>query len=125
MPDLAEVPRARVNGADAPRLPHVSSVTFPGAPTAKLVPALRGLAVSTGSACRTGSTDPSHVLRAMGLSDDDAFATLRFSLGRPTTEADVDRAVEETARAVAAVRAGETAAGPATPADPARAMTDR
>src|SRR5690606_27258048 len=88
------LPDAVVNGADAPRLPNTSNIAFPGTRTAKLLPAMRGLAVSTGSACRTKSTKPSHVLEAMGLPDDLAFASVRFSLGRFTTADEIERAVE-------------------------------
>lgn len=104
------LPDAVVNGADAPRLPNTSNIAFPGAPTAKLLPAMRGLAVSTGSACRTKSTKPSHVLEAMGLPDDLAFASVRFSLGRFTTADEIERAVEIVADAVACVRTEPTPA---------------
>lgn len=83
---LAEISGVRINGAGAPRLPHTSNVTFPGVKSAHLVAALRDLAMSTGSACSSGTGAPSHVLKAMGLSDAEAYATLRISLGRSTTE---------------------------------------
>lgn len=101
---IERIPDAVVNGAGAPRLPNTSNVAFPGTRTAKLLPAMRGLAVSTGSACRTKSTKPSHVLAAMGLPDDLAFASVRFSLGRFTTPDEVERAVEIVAESVARVR---------------------
>lgn len=83
----------RVNGAGAERLPQTSSVTFEGIASSRLIPHIRELAVSTGSACASGSGKPSHVLKAMGLSDADAMSTIRFSFGRMTTENDVDFAV--------------------------------
>lgn len=104
LPDLG------VNGGEAPRLPNTSNLVFPGTRTAKLLPAMRTLAVSTGSACRTKATRPSHVLTAMGLPDPDAFASVRFSLGRFTTEDEIDRAVEAVAAAVEAVRTEPTPA---------------
>ena len=95
---------AEAHGAGAPRLPGTSSIRFPGAPTKKLLPKLRGLAVATGTGCRPKSTEPSAVLTAMGVSKKAALETIRFSLGRPTTEADVDRAAEQVIGAVRAVR---------------------
>lgn len=95
--------RVRINGREAERLPQTSSITFQGVPSSKLIPLIRELAVSTGSACASGSGRPSHVLKAMGLSDEDAMSTIRFSFGRPTTETDVDRAVDIVLHAVAEV----------------------
>ena len=93
-----------IHGKDAPRLPNTSSVRFPSAPTKKLLAKLRGLAVGTGAGCQPKSTEPSAVLTAMGVSKKAALETLRFSLGRPTTEADVDRAAEQVIGAVQAAR---------------------
>ena len=93
-----------IHGKDAPRLPNTSSVRFPAAPTKKLLSKLRGLAVATGTGCQPKSTEPSAVLTAMGLSRKHALETLRFSLGRPTTEEDADRAAEQVVAAVRAVR---------------------
>lgn len=92
---LAAVPGARVNGAGAPRLAHTSSITFPGVDGETLLIALdlAGLCASAGSACHSGSTSPSAVLLAMGLSDADARATLRFSLGWTTTPEEIDEAL--------------------------------
>ncbi len=86
------VPQVKINGAGAPRLPHVSNLAFPGVTSANLVAELRDLAMSTGSACSSGTGNPSHVLKAMGLSDADASATLRVSLGRYTTIDEVEYA---------------------------------
>ena len=101
---LDAVPGAAVNAAEAPRLPNTSSVRFEGVRTSNLLPALRDVAVSTGAACQTRTATPSHVLTAMGLTPDESFSTVRFSLGRPTTEAEVDATVEHLAEAVQAVR---------------------
>ncbi len=100
----------RVNGRAAPRLPQTASITFRGVPAEKLEMQLRALAVSTGSACSTGSERPSHVLKAMGLSDADARATLRFSLGRATTEEHIDTAAAHVIDAVRTLRRREVAA---------------
>ena len=81
-----------VNGTGAERLPHVLSVAIPDLDSDVLLASmdLAGLAVSSGSACHSGASAPSHVLLAMGV---EADAVLRFSLGWPTTEAEIDRAI--------------------------------
>lgn len=98
------VPGTVVNAADAPRLPNTTSLRFQGTRAGQLLPVLHGVAASAGSACHAHSDEPSHVLRAMGLTEEQARASVRFSLGRPTTEAEVDAAVERVAEAVHAVR---------------------
>jgi cysteine desulfurase len=89
---LAALPDARVNGLGADRLPTTLSVTFPGADGEALLMSLdlEGICASAGAACTSGSTTPSHVLSAMGLTVDEARATLRLSLGWSSSEADVD-----------------------------------
>jgi cysteine desulfurase len=84
-----------INGADARRVPNTSNVTFHGADGEGIVIALdlSGIAVSTGSACSSGRVEPSPVLLAMGLSPEDARATVRFSLSRFTTREEVDQAL--------------------------------
>jgi cysteine desulfurase len=92
---LAAIPGARVNGGGAERLPNTLSVTFPGADGEALLIGLdlEGICASAGAACTSGSTTPSHVLTAMGLSVDEARATLRLSLGWSSTGEDVDHAL--------------------------------
>jgi len=106
----AEIPDVRINGAGTERLPQTANVTFPGVRAETLESELRDLAVSTGSACSTGSKAPSHVLKAMGLTDAEARATLRFSLGRPTTEEEVQFAAERVTEAVGELRSAPVAA---------------
>jgi cysteine desulfurase len=101
---LEAFPGVRVNGRAAPRLPQTANVTFRGVRADRLMTRLRTLALSPGSACSSGSGRPSHVLKALGLSDEDAAATLRFSLGRFTTEAEVDFAIGAVREAVEALR---------------------
>ncbi|MGW5266933.1 cysteine desulfurase family protein [Microbispora sp. NPDC004025] len=100
----AGLPGCRINGARSPRLPGVTSVTFPGAPADAVLTAMRDVAASDGSACASGAPSPSHVLLAMGLSREDADSTVRFSLGYATTEQDIERALDAIVRAVRAVR---------------------
>ncbi|HET7826267.1 MAG TPA: cysteine desulfurase family protein [Anaeromyxobacter sp.] len=92
---LAAVPRARVNGAGAPRLPWTSSMLFEGCDAETLLMAmdLDGVCASAGSACHSGSTSPSGVLLAMGLSELEARSTIRFSVGWTTTPAEIEEAL--------------------------------
>jgi cysteine desulfurase len=93
---LAAIPGSTVNGAGAPRLPNTSNISFEGiqSDNALLMLDERGICCSAGSACTTGSVHASHVLKAMGLPEDRARASLRFSLGRQTTESEIARACE-------------------------------
>ncbi|MBZ5540447.1 MAG: cysteine desulfurase NifS [Acidobacteriia bacterium] len=103
---LERVPQARVNGGGAARTPNTTNILFPGVEGEALVIALdlKGLACSTGAACSSGALEPSHVLTAIGLPAEEARASLRFSLGRHTTEAEVDFALEVVPAAVAQLR---------------------
>lgn len=95
----ARLPEVRLNGDPERRLPGNLNLSFPGAPALALMEACPGLALSTGSACTAAEVEPSYVLRALGLSDDLAGASLRFGFGRQTTESEVDFAVETLAAA--------------------------
>ncbi|HVO56750.1 MAG TPA: cysteine desulfurase family protein [Dongiaceae bacterium] len=103
---LARVPDARANAAGAPRTPNTSNITFPGIEGEALIIALdlKGLACSTGAACSSGAVEPSHVLTAIGLPPEGARASIRFSLGRHTTAADIAYALEIVPLAVAQLR---------------------
>jgi cysteine desulfurase len=89
---LDAVAGTTVNGQGAPRVPNTTNIGFDGIEAESLLIALdlEGVAVSTGSACSSGSLEPSHVLRAMGLPNARARNSLRFSLGSSTTDADID-----------------------------------
>lgn len=103
---LARIPDCHANGNNAPRTPNTSNITFSGIQGEALVIALdlKGLACSTGAACSSGAVEPSHVLTAIGLSASEARASLRFSLGRHTTAAEIDAALELIPAAVAQLR---------------------
>src|SRR6266566_863356 len=103
---LARIPHARANAAGAPRTPNTTNITFPGIEGEALIIALdlKGLACSTGAACSSGAIEPSHVLTAIGMPPEDARASLRFSLGRHTTSADLDFALNVVPAAVAQLR---------------------
>ncbi|WP_026298935.1 cysteine desulfurase family protein [Deinococcus aquatilis] len=99
---ISGIPDLRVNHPPEGS-PKVVSVTLPGADGEALLMNLDmlGIAASAGSACAAGTMQPSHVLTAIGLSESDARASLRFSFGRATTEAEIDRAAEALAQAAA------------------------
>ena len=104
---LSRIPGSVVNGAGAPRLPGTSSICFPGTDAEALLIALdlEGICASAGSACHSGSSRPSEVLTAIGLTPGEARATLRLSLGWTSADEDVDRALEALPRLVRQVRA--------------------
>jgi cysteine desulfurase len=83
------------NGPASSRLPNTSNLSFPGMPHQLFLSSLKSIAVSAGSACTSGKLEPSHVLKAMGISDDVAFPSIRFSLGRKTSEKAIQAAIKE------------------------------
>jgi cysteine desulfurase len=101
---LARVADIVVNGHEDQRLPHNLNVSFAGVEGEALLLALDGVAVSSGSACTSEKREPSHVLKAMGVSDTMAQTSLRFGLGRFNTEAEVDDVIGRVAEAVARLR---------------------
>jgi len=103
---LQRVPGSRANAAGAARTPNTTNITYPGIEGEALVIALdlKGLACSTGAACSSGAVEPSHVLTAIGLPPDQARASLRFSLGRHTTPAEIEAALQIIPAAVAQLR---------------------
>ena len=107
--ELLSIPGAARNGAE-PRVPNTTNVSFAGTEAEGLLMALDlvGVAVSTGAACAAGGIEPSHVLRAMGLPPERVQASLRFSLGRSTTEAQLTRAAQGVRTAVERQRATAT-----------------
>jgi cysteine desulfurase len=94
-----------LNGSATERVSGVLNVCFHNVEGESLRFALRDLAVSSGSACASGSDEASYVLRALGRSDQMAQSSIRFSLGRFTTEDDVDRAIASVTREVNRLRA--------------------
>ncbi len=103
---LDRIPRTRVNGAGAPRVANTSNIVFEGIDGEPLLIGLdlKGFAVSSGSACSSGASEPSHVLTAIGLSRDDARSCLRFSLGRANTAEQVDALVDALSAVVTRLR---------------------
>ncbi|AYV46563.1 cysteine desulfurase NifS [Caulobacter flavus] len=97
---LAALPRAVVNGGRAPRLPNVTNLLFPGVDAMSIVANLdaEGVLASQGSACSSRRPEPSHVLRAMGLSENEAFSCVRFSVSPLNTETEIDTAITAIAK---------------------------
>ena len=95
-----KLPRATIDGSHKKRLPNNVHVTFPGVDNERLLMQLdeAGIVAAAGSACSASGEEPSHVLRAMGVSRAGAQASLRFTMGRGTTEADIRRTIDMLAR---------------------------
>ncbi|MDB5154879.1 MAG: IscS subfamily cysteine desulfurase [Mucilaginibacter sp.] len=101
---LLELEESYVNGNVEHRLPHVANISFKYVEGEGLMMAMKDLAVSSGSACTSASLEPSYVLKSLGLSDDLAHSSIRFGLGRFTTEEEVDYAIEVTKKSVTHLR---------------------
>ena len=97
---LLELEESYVNGNTEHRLPHVANISFKYVEGEGLMMAMKDLAVSSGSACTSASLEPSYVLKSLGLSDDLAHSSIRYGLGRFTTEEEVDYAIQVTKKAV-------------------------
>jgi cysteine desulfurase len=123
---LRGVPGTVLNGAPTPRVPNTTNISFDRVEAESLLIALdlEGIAVSTGSACSSGTLEPSHVLRAMGLSPHRTQNSLRFSLGLFSTEEEVDRVVAVLPRIVDKLRA-LTRRPPAPEAEPTTEYLER
>lgn len=101
---LKDMEAVTINGDLEQRLPNNLNVSFAFVEGESLLMALKDLAVSSGSACTSASLEPSYVLRALGLDDELAHSSVRFSFGRFTTEEEVDYAVEQIRVAVDKLR---------------------
>ena len=103
---LSRVPGTMVNGAREPRVPNTTNISFERVEAESLLIALdlEGIAVSTGAACSSGTLEPSHVLRAMGLPTHRAQNSIRFSLGAGNTDAEIDYLLEKLPKAVEKLR---------------------
>ena len=101
---IADLEEVHINGSLEQRVPGILNISFAYVEGESLMMSLKDLAISSGSACTSASLEPSYVLRALGLSDELAHSSLRISLGRFTTEAEVDHAVAEIREAVSKLR---------------------
>jgi cysteine desulfurase len=122
---LQRIPATAANGDRARRVPNTSNISFEGIDAESLLIALdlEGIAVSTGSACSSGTLEPSHVLRAMGLPPHRAQSSLRFSLGAGTTADEIERVLSVLPPTVERLRS--VMRGPARGRSPVHAASDR
>lgn len=104
MDALSDIVETHLNGDAEQRLPGALNISFNFVEGESLIMSLKDLAISSGSACTSASLEPSYVLRALGLSDELAHSSLRLTIGRFTTEADVDYAAQQIHQAVAKLR---------------------
>lgn len=102
---ILELGNVYVNGSIKNRLPNVSNLSFQGIHSNDLIKELGDIAVSTGSACSSALQEPSHVLKAMGVKEADAYSSIRFSLGRNTTSLEIETVIREVKNAVLKIRA--------------------
>ncbi|MEK7249708.1 MAG: IscS subfamily cysteine desulfurase [Bacteroidota bacterium] len=101
---LSEVEDSLLNGHPTERLPNNANITFKFAEADKVMMEMKDIAVSSGSACSSAEPEPSHVLRAIGLSEEDAKCSIRFGIGRFTTEQEFDYVIERVRETVQSVR---------------------
>jgi cysteine desulfurase len=103
---LSAIPATRLNGHRTQRLPNNANLSFAGVDAESLLLLLdqEGIYVSSGSACTSGALDPSHVLLALSLSPEEAGSSVRFSVGRDTSAADIERVLEVLPRVVSQIR---------------------
>ncbi len=101
---LTELDGVFINGSIRDRLPNTSSISIAGIKADQLITRLPRIAIATGSACTSALPEPSHVLRAMGLSDELAYGSIRISLGRMSQEEEVMKAAEEICLQIAKLR---------------------
>jgi len=102
---LLHIEETSVNGSRLHRLPNITNLSFAHVESEGLLMALgKQIALSSGSACTSGSLEPSYVLKALGMSDEMAYCSLRFGQGRFTTEEEIDYTIEEVTKAVQNLR---------------------
>jgi cysteine desulfurase len=101
---LLDLPMVRINGSTKYRLYNTANICFSGINSAILIPKINSkICVSTGSACTSALAQPSHVLKAMGLSDEDSYSSIRFSLGKYTMEQEIDETIALFKKIISAV----------------------
>lgn len=101
---VSTIEEAYVNGSKEHRLPHVSNISFNFVEGEGLMMGIKNIAVSSGSACTSASLEPSYVLKSLGLNDELAHSSIRFGLGRFTTEEEIDYTITHVQQAVAKLR---------------------
>jgi len=102
---VKDIEQVFLNGHPTKRVPHITNISFNYVEGESLIMALKDIAVSSGSACTSASLEPSYVLRALGMSDELAHSSIRFSIGRFTTEAQIDHTIKIVHQAIEKLRA--------------------
>lgn len=102
---VKDIEQVFLNGHPTKRVPHITNISFNYVEGESLIMALKDIAVSSGSACTSASLEPSYVLRALGMSDELAHSSIRFSIGRFTTEAQIDHTIKIVHQAIDKLRA--------------------
>lgn len=102
---VKDIEQVFLNGNREQRVPHITNISFNYVEGESLIMALKDIAVSSGSACTSASLEPSYVLRALGMSDELAHSSIRFSIGRYTTEEQVDHTIKIVHQAIEKLRA--------------------
>lgn len=97
---LCDLPNVFINGSTRHRLFNVTNITFQGVRSETLINKIPNIALAMGSACTSAIAEPSHVLKAMGMSDEDSYSSVRFSLGKYTTEAEINEVIEIVSRVI-------------------------
>lgn len=101
---LQSISLTKVNGSIENRLPNLTNISFGGVDGEKLLDSFRDIAVSSGSACTSASVEPSHVLKAIGVEDNLAYSSIRFSLGQYTTEEEIEFTIDYVKKVVESLR---------------------
>ncbi len=101
---LCDIENVFINGSTKHRLFNTTNITFQGIRSESLINKLPNIAVAMGSACTSAIAEPSHVLKAMGLSDESSYSSVRFSLGKYTTEEEINTAIKAVSNAVLELR---------------------
>ncbi|MNQ19569.1 Cysteine desulfurase [compost metagenome] len=101
---LLKIEGSFLNGNTQSRIYNTSNICFPGVNSEKLILALQNIAVSNGASCSSVTSEPSHVLKALGLSDEDALSSIRFSLGRFTTAEEIKETIERVTALIVQLR---------------------
>ena len=103
--ELLDIEGVSINADQSIRLPHMTSVSIDGIDGSRLIRVMKNLAISQGSACSSNTIKPSHVLKALGHSDEKALASMRIALGRMTTRMDVIEAIKNIKRGISQLKA--------------------
>ncbi len=101
---LCDLPGVHINGSTKHRLFNTTSIAFPGIRSESLINKIPNIAVAMGSACTSAIAEPSHVLKAMGLNDEDTYSSIRFSLGKYTTLEEINAVIERVSAGVNELR---------------------